>query len=84
MFAQTDAVTEALLLSLRNAMVFEFGRGEGARRTYACLFGLEGTGEQEYPVVPPRVSLASAAQSLASAALIFLFLLALRNLLRLK
>jgi uncharacterized protein YjbI with pentapeptide repeats len=84
MYARTDAVTEALHLSLRNALVFEFGRSEGARRTYGCLFGFDGAGEQEIPIVSPRASLASAVQSLASAVLIFLFLLALRNRLRLK
>lgn len=50
---------------------------------YGCLYGLERIEGQDYPVVPYRVSLASSAQSLASAILIFLFLLAL-NLLRLK
>jgi pentapeptide repeat protein len=84
LFATTDAVTEALQLSLRNAMVFEFIRVDAGRRTYGCLFGLEGAEVQEYPKVSPRVSLVSAIHSLASGILIFLFALAVRNLLRPK
>ena len=60
------------------------GRGDWGRRTYGCLFGLETAGEQEYVKVSQRVSLAASVQSLASAILIFLLLLAVRNLLRLR
>jgi hypothetical protein len=41
---------------------------------YGCLFGLEKDGEQQYLVVPTRVSDASTMQSLARGLLIFLFL----------
>jgi pentapeptide repeat protein len=77
--ASTDALTEAFVLSLRNGMVFS--RFDSANRTYACLFGDVSTGEA---MISPRVWLAGNLQSLASAVLIFLFLLAVRNLLRLK
>jgi uncharacterized protein YjbI with pentapeptide repeats len=84
LFAATDAVTEAFQLSLRNALIFESARPEATKRTLGCLYGLEHAGDQEYPKVWPRVSMASTLQSLASGVLIFLFLLAVRNLLRLK
>jgi hypothetical protein len=83
-FASTDAVTEAIQLSMRNALVFDIGRADSARRTYGCLFGLEKDGDQHYLRVSARVSSASTLQALASGLLIFLFLLAVRNLLRLK
>ena len=84
LFASTDALTEAFQLSLRNALIFEGARPEASRRTYGCLYGLEAVGDQEYAKVSPRVSIASTLQSVASGVLIFLFLLAVRNLLRLK
>jgi uncharacterized protein YjbI with pentapeptide repeats len=84
LFAATNAVTESFQLSLRNALVFEGVRPDATRRTLGCLYGLEHVGDQEYPKVWPSVSLASTLQSLASGLLIFLFLLAVRNLLRLK
>jgi pentapeptide repeat protein len=83
-FASTDAVTEAIQLSLRNALVFDIGRADSARRTYGCLFGLEKDGDQQYLRVSARVSTAATLQALASGLLIFLFLLAVRNLLRLQ
>lgn len=83
-FSATDAVTEAFNLSLATAMVFEGGRSNASRRTFGCLYGFETAGDQEYPIVSSRVSRASTLQSLASAVLIFLFLLGVRNQLRLK
>jgi len=65
-------------------LIFEGARVEANRRTLGCLYGLESAGDQEYAKVSPRVSTASTLQSLASGVLIFLFLLAMRNLLRLK
>jgi uncharacterized protein YjbI with pentapeptide repeats len=84
LFANTNAVAEALNLSLANGLLFEGGRSNGSRRTNGCLFGVEAIGEQEYPRVSSAVFRASVAQGLASAVLIFLFLLAVRNLLRLS
>ena len=84
LFGLTDAVTEAFHLSLRNALIFDAGRADAFRRTYGCLFGLEGASAFAPPVVPPRISIASTLQSATSGILIFLLLLAVRNLLRLK
>jgi hypothetical protein len=87
--ARTDAVKEALFLSATNALVvFNIGRSDTARRTYGCLYGFE-QGDKHGdskgpPLIPYRVAVASTLQTLASAILIFLFLLAVRNLLRLK
>lgn len=83
-FASTDAVTEAIQLSLKNAVVFNLGSTDSARRTLGCLYGLEQDGNQQHLRVPVRVSMASTIQALASGLLIFLFVLAARNLLRLK
>jgi hypothetical protein len=83
--ASTNVVNEALFLSASNALVvFNIGRGDVSRRTYGCLYGFEHGGPQAPPIVPYRVAVASTLQTLASAVLIFLFLLAVRNLLRLK
>ena len=85
MFASTNATNEALYLSLKNGLVFlDGGRSDVARRIYGCLYGLDRIGDQDNPVIPYRVSVASTIQSLAGATLIFLFLLAVRNLLRLR
>jgi hypothetical protein len=83
-FASTDAVTEAIQLSLKNAVVFNIGSPDSTRRTFGCLYGLEQDGNQQYLSVPVRVSVGSTRQALASGLLIFLFVLAVRNLLRLK
>ena len=83
--ANTNAVSEALYLSASNALVvFNVSRGDVSRRTYGCLYGFEASGPQAPPVVPHQVAVASTIQTLLSAILIFLFLLAVRNLLRLK
>jgi hypothetical protein len=85
-FPATDVLTEARVLSVRNAMVYDFGRMDTARRTYSCLFGGESNaGESDYlRTIPPRIWVAASIQGFLSAILIFLFLLAVRNLLRLK
>jgi hypothetical protein len=53
---------------------------DSARRTFACLYGLE----KDSGRVPAIVAKVSIGQTLASGLLIFLFLLAVRNLLRLN
>jgi len=63
--------------------VLNIGSTESARRTLGSLYGLEQDGDQQYVSVPVVVSVVSTAQALASGLLIFLFLLAVRNLLRL-
>jgi hypothetical protein len=47
-----------------------------------CLYGFEQDGDQQHLRVPVRVSTVSTGQALASGLLMFLFLLAARNLLR--
>jgi hypothetical protein len=83
-FTSTNAVNEAIQLSLKNALVFNIGSTDAARRTFGCLYGVEQVDEQRYPRIPFLVSIVSAIQTVASGLLIFLFVLAVRNLLRLK
>lgn len=78
---------EAFALAFKNALVFiDWDRSEAARRTYGCLYGFETNAvtQATYPRVPWGVSILSIAQNILSAILIFLFLLAVRNLLKLK
>jgi hypothetical protein len=84
LYDSSNAVIEAMQLSFRNALIFDGTRSDATKRTLGCLYGLETAGDQEYPKVWPRVSTASTLQSIASGVLLFLFLLAVRNLLRLK
>ena len=83
--ATTNASAEAWSLALKNGFVFiDWDRSEAARRTYGCLFGLTSDGSNTYPVVPRAVSIAGLIQNVLSAVLIFLLLLGIRNLLKLK
>ena len=83
--ATTSASAEAWSLALKNGFVFiDWDRTEAARRTYGCLFGLTSDGGNTYPVVPRAVSVAGLIQNVLSAVLIFLLLLGIRNLLKLK
>ena len=84
--SQTSARAEALHLAFRNAFdrARRLGRGL-AHRTYGCLYGVElYGGGNPLAVVPSAVSTVSAAQKLFSALMIFLFGLALRNMLKMK
>jgi hypothetical protein len=78
--AQTSANAEARHLAFRNGLVALDGGGDASYRIYGCLYGLEGNA----PIVPAAVSTASAIQKVLSALLIFLFGLALRNMLKVK
>jgi len=83
--ATTSASAEAWSLALKNGFVFiDWDRAEAARRTYGCLFGLTSDGGNTYPVVPRAVSIWGLVQNVLSAVLIFLLLLGIRNLLKLK
>jgi hypothetical protein len=75
----TNAATEAMHLAFRNALVFMDSGPEAAYRTYGCLYGIE-----RVPIVPSNVPAASALQKVVSGVLIFLFGLAVRNMLRMK
>jgi hypothetical protein len=50
-FASTDAVTEAIRLALKNAVV-DVGSTDSARRTFGCIYGLEQDGNPRYLLVP--------------------------------
>ena len=71
--------------ALKNGFLFiDWDRSEAARRTLGCLYGLTSDGNNTYPKVPSAVTVASIMQNLLSAVLIFLLLLGIRNLLKLK
>jgi Pentapeptide repeats (9 copies) len=81
----TDIANEAWHLAFRNAFIVLDGSNEAAHRTYGCLYGVElYGGSNPLAVVPSAVSTISAAQKLFSALMIFLFGLALRNMLKMK
>jgi len=78
--SRTNARAEALHLAFRNALSAIDAGGDASYRIYGCLYGIEGSN----PIVPVTVSTASAIQKLISGVLIFLFGLALRNMLKVK
>jgi hypothetical protein len=78
--SQTNARAEALNSAFRNALVAIDGGSDSSYRIYGCLYGLA----DKTPIVPSVVSTASAIQKLISGVLIFLFGLALRNMLTVK
>jgi hypothetical protein len=43
--AYTNAVTQAIQLSLKNALVINIGSADLARRAFGCLYGLEQDGD---------------------------------------
>lgn len=81
-FQPTNPVLEAIVLSLRNGMIFD--RSDVSRRMYGCLYGIQDKGGQDYPTIPPLVSIVSTLQSFLSAIFIFLFGLGVRNMFRIK
>ena len=81
----TNAAYEALQLSLRNALVVLDNSSDAAHRSFGCLYGVElYGGNNPVPYVPGAVSIFSAFQKAFSATLLFLFGLALRNMLKMK
>ena len=81
----TGLANEAWHLAFRNAFIVLDGSSEAAHRTYGCLYGVEMYGgSNPLAVVPSAVSTVSAIQKLFSALMIFLFGLALRNMLKMK
>jgi uncharacterized protein YjbI with pentapeptide repeats len=80
----TNATAEAFNLAWHNAFVVLDSGGEGLFRTYGCLYGLERYGDNPVAFVPRDVVRASAIQKFFSGAMIFLFGLALRNMLKMK
>ena len=70
----SQAVTEAIFLAAKNALVFvPWEDAHAARRVYGCLYGLNA----EAPIIPVAVSLGSLIQGAASAALAAMVIVAL-------
>jgi uncharacterized protein YjbI with pentapeptide repeats len=79
-----DPAMDALYLSIHNGLVVSgLGRGEKLAQSYICLYGNSGK-NQLIPIMPNTVVLVGIGQTILSAVLIFLFLLALRNYFRIK
>ena len=82
---QTSAPWEAFQLALRDGFLILYGDADTAHRTYGCLYGIElYSASTPVAIVPPRVGQWSAVHKLYSAVMIFLFGLALRNMLKMK
>ncbi|WP_037236848.1 pentapeptide repeat-containing protein, partial [Rhodomicrobium udaipurense] len=78
----SNPILEAIYLSLRSAFLqIDWHDSINARRVFGCLYGVEPGGT---PIMPLIVSSLALFQAILSAALIFLFLLALRNLLKVR
>ncbi len=58
--------------------------GDAAFRSFGCLYGISDYGGQPIPNVPSPVAWASVVQKALSGIFIFLFGLALRNMLKMK
>jgi uncharacterized protein YjbI with pentapeptide repeats len=77
----SSRIGEALYLSFRNAFLKLDWADASARRVFGCLYGVEASGS---PIVPLSVSSASLLQAVVSGGLLFMFLLGLRNLLKVR
>jgi hypothetical protein len=74
----------AFYLSVHNSLVVSgLSRIEKLAQSYTCLYGASGR-NQPVPTMPDAVVFAGVTQTILSAVLIFLFLLALRNYFRIK
>lgn len=81
--------TNAVYLSIRKALIFPgLGQDQKLDQAYACLYGttkLSADGSvRVIPIIPDSVAYLGIAETLISAVLIFLFLLAVRNHFRIK
>ena len=72
---------EALYYSFRTALLKLDWNGAEGRRVPGCLYGVDPGGSA---IVPLSVSFVALVQAMLSAALLFMFLLALRNLLKVR
>jgi hypothetical protein len=72
---------EALYYSFRTALLKLDWNGAEGRRVLGCLYGVDPGGSA---IVPLSVSFVALVQAMLSAALLFMFLLALRNLLKVR
>ena len=78
----TTAVLEALRLAVANATII--GGGDSTHRMYGCLYGVEKYEDNPVAYVPGTVAAITAVQKIFSALFIFLFGLAVRNMLKMK
>ena len=80
---ESGATGEAFFLSLKNALfLIGWESEDAARRVYSCLYGYESAPGEALLRVPLAVSSTAIVQNLLSAFLLFLTILALRNLLK--
>jgi hypothetical protein len=80
-----EPVLAALGLAAQKALVVGVGSVDKTRQIHACLFGLrEGEGPVFQAVIPDVVTVLSMGQFMFSAAMVFLFGLALRNHFRIR
>jgi hypothetical protein len=82
--AATNLVNEALSVSYHNAVILLGASGDSVHRAFGCLYGVERYGDNPVAFVPRSVAIASGVQKLLSAVFIFLFGLAVRNMLKVK
>jgi hypothetical protein len=82
--ADTNLVNEALSIAYHNAVIILDSSGDSAHRAFGCLYGVERYGGNPVAYVPRNVAIASGIQKLFSAIFIFLFGLAVRNMLKMK
>jgi Pentapeptide repeats (9 copies) len=82
--AETNLVNEALSIAYHNAVIILDSSGDSAHRAFGCLYGVERYGGNPVAYVPRNVAIASGVQKLLSAIFIFLFGLAVRNMLKMK
>jgi hypothetical protein len=82
--AETNLVSEALSIAYHNAVIILDSSGDSAHRAFGCLYGVERYGGNPVAYVPRSVAIASGIQKLFSAIFIFLFGLAVRNMLKMK
>ncbi len=82
--ASTTVVNEAFSIAYHNAVIVLDSSGDSVHRAYGCLYGVERYGGNPVAYVPRNVAIASGIQKVLSAVFIFLFGLALRNMLKVK
>jgi hypothetical protein len=79
----SSASAEAFFLSLKNSLFFlGWESQDAARRVYGCLYGFDGAPGAQTLRVPLSISTTAIAQNIVSAFLLFLVLLAIRNILK--
>jgi hypothetical protein len=81
-YGDGDPVADAALLGVRQGSVIGAFDSASGTRIYACLYGFDG--KLRAPAVPGAVVLWGIGQTVLSAALLFLLLLALRNQFKVK